>query len=168
MPRQKNSELPEPVEKATKYEIERRVTTIFKLMLKGFGRGDILQYIAENDEKNPAQAWGVSDRQIENYIATANARFKEYADAQRSGMLEKAVLRLEFVYMQCIKVQDYSKAIAALRELNLLLGLHAPTKVDSTITGEITHTGAFEIKTIDYRQTALPLAPLTTVTDVKN
>ena len=130
MPRRKTTDEPIEYEKATKAEIERRVTTLFKLMLKGYGRADMLQYVSENDAKNPETAWNISERQLENYIARANERFKEYSESQRSGMLDKAVMRLEYVYMQCIKVQDYSKAIAALRELNLLLGLHEPQKTN--------------------------------------
>ena len=130
MPRRKQSELDQPIEKATNYQIEQRVNQIFRLMLKGYGRADVFQYIAESDAKNPETAWNISDRQIDNYIQRANDKFREYADAQRAEMLHKAVLRLEYVYMQCIKVQDYSKAIAALRELNLLLGLHEPQKTN--------------------------------------
>lgn len=131
--------------KSTAAQFEKRVNDVYKLILKGAGRGDIIQYVLDSDEKyeksdkpeDRAKIWNVSESQIDHYIAKATERFKEYAAKQREDMFSKSLARLEFVYQSCIRVQDYSKAIAAVRELNLLMGLHEPAKSSQEHSGQI-------------------------------
>ena len=133
--------------KATAAQVERRVNEVYKLILRGLSRSDICQYVSDFDDKcaksdkpeERAKAWNVDERTIDRYIQRATERFKEYAASQREEMFSKSVARFEVVYSSCIRVQDYSKAIAALRELHLLMGLHEPQKIIDQ------HQGAIEI-----------------------
>ena len=108
-------------------QILERVTRIYELLIAGYPRRKILQYAAES-------GWGVKSRQIEAYIAQANALLEADAEVLRSQELGKAVNRLNLLYFSSLKVQDYQRALAAQRELNKLLGLYAPEQ--HSLTGE--------------------------------
>lgn len=121
-----------PPKKSTDAEITARVTTVYKLILNGADRHEILQYAAKMD-------WNVSDRSVDEYIARATAMFTERAakaaeraEEKRHERLGIAEAQLNMLFMKCVNVQDYKAALAVRRELSLLLGLHAPTRQEVT------------------------------------
>lgn len=135
--------------KSTQAEIETRVTEIYELMIGGASRTEMFRYGSET--------WGISSRQVEDYLKTAREKLATQLDKNRDANLSLAVERLTTIFRKTMKVQDYQRAIAAQRELNLLLGLYAPTKQDINIhhtwqdeavslikAGEITYEAALE------------------------
>jgi hypothetical protein len=115
-----------PGTKPTNAELKRRVNTVSDLLLMGSSRAEILQYIAE---KTP---WGISERTIDDYIARATEAYRKVAEFHREEQLGKAIRRLEMLFLRAMKVQDFQRALATQRELNALLGLYAPTKMEHT------------------------------------
>ena len=113
------------------------MTEIFNLLVLGTSRADILQYCSKKREESKIQTpqnvqWDVGERQIDEYIRHARKRLKQSASYQRDEMLGIAIERLNRLYKDNLKVQDYKGALAVQREINTLLGLHAPQQVQHT------------------------------------
>lgn len=121
--------------KVTNAESAERVTKIFELLLLGLSRQEIMQYCS---------AWNITTRQIDVYIQKATARLKAHADYKREEQLGVAIHRLNNLYRSSLKIQDYKGALAVQKELNLLLGLHAPSRHE--ITGKDGAPVKFELK----------------------
>ena len=105
--------------KATKAEKEIRIAKIYQMLVGGAPRPAILQYASENYA-------GISERATDELIAEATRRIIADAKPQQELELSKAITRLNSIFAACMKVTDFQRAIAAQRELNLLLGLYAP------------------------------------------
>lgn len=110
--------------KATKAEKEARVNAVYGMLISGAKRYQILQYASsDKGEKKP---WNVTPRQVDSYIREANALIASEAEWHRSRETGRAIAALDDLYQRSMKVQDYQRALAVRRELNLLLGLYAP------------------------------------------
>jgi hypothetical protein len=112
--------------KANKATYEARVNKVFEYLTAGMTRYQMLQHIANDKNKDYPLFKDVARRQFDNYIAQANAMFSAEAEFHRAREFGKAKSRLESIFQSSLKVQDYQRAIAAQRELNLMFGLHAP------------------------------------------
>src|SRR3989304_2924667 len=112
--------------KATKAAKEQRVNMVYTLLLNGASRMQIMQYASD-----PKNGWNITTRQVDTYIAEANGMLAAESEYHRGRELGKAIARLNNIYQHCMRVQDYGRAIAAQRELNTLLGLHAPPAVQT-------------------------------------
>lgn len=112
--------------KPNKAETEHRITEIYKLLLIGLARHDILRFCAEKTQ------WGLQVRAIEYLIAKATARLQEQAKYIRDIQLGKAIARMDDLYSRTHRIQDYKTALAAQKELNELLGLYAPKRMEFT------------------------------------
>ncbi len=64
----KPTSTPKKIVKSTKAELDQRVSEVQALLLQGYTRSYILQY---------GSKWGISDRQIEEYMAKASINLKE-------------------------------------------------------------------------------------------
>lgn len=110
--------------KPTKAERTQRITEVYKLLIIGLQRHDIIRYLAEKT------AWELADRTVDLYIARATEQITAHAKFERASELGKAILRLNDLYARTTKIQDYKTAMAIQRELNELMGLYAPTRLD--------------------------------------
>jgi hypothetical protein len=106
--------------KANDAEKEARVNKVYELLVNGFTRYQILQYVTTKTE------WKIEARQVDNYIKAANALIANEAEYHRAREIGRAISRLNDLYQKCLKVQDYQRALAAQRELNTLLSLYEP------------------------------------------
>lgn len=112
--------------KANKATYEARVNKVFEYLIAGMTRYQMLQHIASEKSKDYELFKDINKRQFDNYIAAANGMFAAEAEYYRGREFGKAKTRLEQIFQSSLKVPDYQRAIAAQRELNLMLGLHAP------------------------------------------
>ena len=113
--------------RGTQIEKEERVTAVYRLVIHGATREEILRHGSET--------WKVSTRQVEDYLAAAKVRFKALANYVREEELGKTRDRLEFLYGRNVKAQDFKAAHAVLSDAAKLLGLYAPTTTKSEVTG---------------------------------
>lgn len=118
--------------KVNNAESEKRVTEIFNLLVLGTSRADILQYCAKKRLESDGAVWDVETRQIDVYIKKARENLAKIAEYKRNEQLGIALERLNTLYKNNLKVQDYKGALAVQREINTLLGLHAPQEVRHT------------------------------------
>lgn len=135
--------------KANDEEIILRVESVYKMILKGKTRAQILRNAAEN--------WGVAERQGEEYLSRARALMLEDFTKERQEHLALAVERMNMVFGVSFDASDYQGAISAQREINKIIGLYAPVQqhIDIHVTwqdeavslikaGEITYEAALE------------------------
>lgn len=123
MPRpKKTNDNPSP--KATNHEAEKRVNLVYKMLLLGVSRADIIDYATNN--------WNIGAAMTDKYIAEANAIFKQQAEYIREDEFGKAVSRLQNLYEKNMKIQDYKAALATQKELNELLGMYPAKKLEHT------------------------------------
>ena len=73
--------------KSTKDEIQNRVNEIYGLLLRAWNHNQIVQYGSEK--------WGVSDRQVRDYLAEARKLLALDAEIERPQWLEAALARLQ-------------------------------------------------------------------------
>lgn len=107
--------------KTEKAERIKRVDAVFDLLIAGARRRDIIEYAQKNN-------WGVVPATIDTYIRSANDKLIQESQANREQELGRAINRLHNLYARASRVNDFRTALAAQRELSLLLGLHAPTR----------------------------------------
>ena len=115
--------------KSTDAEIEQRVSTVYRLMLRGSSRESILQYAAKKE-------WGVETRSVDGYIARAKNLLRKQAETDRTDELGKARARLNLLFGKALKTGDLRTALAVQKELNQLADLYPvpPTSLKAFLT----------------------------------
>ena len=115
--------------KTTNAEINIRVNEIIELIVMGFTRADILQYVAnigkkENDDRNP---WNVCIKTIDNYTRRARKLLEKSAKTITKRELGLAIRRFEDLFKRNLAIQDYKAALSVQKAKNELLGLITQT-----------------------------------------
>jgi hypothetical protein len=113
--------------KSSKAEVLQRVEKVFELRLGGAEYADIVQYASA-----PEQAWGVSGRQIWNYIAAADRRIKQRFDARAEHLLARHLLQRRTLYAHAMGAGDFRTALAVLQDEAKLEGLYPATRQELT------------------------------------
>jgi hypothetical protein len=114
--------------KSDKAELKRRVEEVFKLRLGGANFADIVQYAS-------AQSWGVSERQLRNYIEAAHRLIVERFDARAPYLLARHLLRRDQLYAHAVAAGDFRTALAVSQDEAKLEGLYP--KPGDELRGEI-------------------------------
>ena len=114
---------PTPVKKAQKkngraYERERlqRIVKVTELLMQGLTVPQIFQYASDKLK------WKVTERTIYTYVKFSNAEFTKEAQTKHAEEFGKALRRLNFLFANCLKIQDYKGALAMQREINEMMG----------------------------------------------
>ncbi|MDD3538489.1 MAG: hypothetical protein PHH65_09645 [Eubacteriales bacterium] len=120
--------------KSNSVEMRARVATVYRLLLSGLRRREVIQYAREKTE------WNVSDRTIDNYIRKASAEIKEVTDEELEAARGMAHKRLDTLYYKSLLINDYKTALAVQKEINELFGLK---------TAKIEHSGDVGVLIVD-------------------
>jgi hypothetical protein len=113
--------------KSTKAEVRKRVEEVFKLRLGGANFADIVQYASA-----PEQSWGVSERQVWNYIRAADKLIVERFDARAAYLLNRHLLQRNQLFAHAMGAGDFRTALAALQDEAKLEGLYPATRREFT------------------------------------
>lgn len=108
-------------ERSSQAEIDRRVSRVASLIVKGFRRAQIVAAAAEE--------WGVAARAADSYIARARRELRAEAFVVRSEMLGVAIRRYSDIYRKAYEAEDWSAAIKAQRAIDSILGIDKPVSV---------------------------------------
>jgi len=107
--------------KTTKSEIEIRVSQVYKLLLIGTSRRDILRYASEK--------WQSSDRSTDAYIASARKLMsKELSDDRQMALGEEIELRRHIIQKALVD-KKYQIALTAADSRAKLRGLFMPLEM---------------------------------------
>ena len=97
--------------------LEERLDSVKTLLCRGLDRATILQYATEKQ-------WNSSADQVDAWISAAQLQLAEDAGAiDTEAELGKALARLNHLYMNATKVQDFKTALAIQKEINKVLTL---------------------------------------------
>jgi len=103
--------------KSTSVELEARVSAIYRLLLSGMRRQEIIQYVADKTD------WGVSERTIDTYMEHARKEIAEVTSEERQASLGMAYKRLDMLYFKSLLINDYKTALAVQKEINDINGI---------------------------------------------
>ena len=92
--------------KSTNIEIDERINTVYKLLLEGNSRTQILQYGADT--------WDLKDRQMEEYIKRARDYQRLDAELERPEWLHESLSALKDIQRKATTRQQYSTALKAI------------------------------------------------------
>lgn len=103
--------------KCTSAEKAVRIATIYRLLLSGMRRREVLQYVTEKTD------WGLETSAIDKYIAEATREIKEVTAEEIETARGMAYKRLDTLYYKSLLINDYKTALAVQKEMNELFGL---------------------------------------------
>lgn len=103
--------------KCTSAEKAVRIATIYRLLLSGMRRREVLQYVTEKTD------WGLGTSAIDKYIAEATKEIKEVTAEEIETARGMAYKRLDMLYFKSLLINDYKTALAVQKEMNELFGL---------------------------------------------
>lgn len=103
--------------KCTSAEKAVRIATIYRLLLSGMRRREVLQYVTEKTD------WGIETSAIDKYIAEATKEIKEVTAEEIETARGMAYKRLDTLYYKSLLINDYKTALAVQKEMNELFGL---------------------------------------------
>jgi hypothetical protein len=92
--------------KATNVEIDGRINAVYKLLLEGNSRTQILQYGAET--------WDLGTRQVEEYIKRARDHQRLDAELERPEWLHESLCALKDIQRKATNGKQYSTALKAI------------------------------------------------------
>lgn len=117
-----------PKPKANNAESAKRTNDIYKMMLVGASRGDIIQFVAEK--------WQLTESMADEYISKANEILQSKIEQSQDTEFNRALQRREMLFQKCMTVQDYKAALSVEIDRSKLLKLYPATKTDITIKDE--------------------------------
>lgn len=92
------------------------------LLCRGLDRPTILTYAAQNN-------WEASPEEIDDWISKAQLQLAEDAgNIDTETELGKSLARLNYLYMNATKVQDFKTALSIQKEINKVLALKVQAK----------------------------------------
>ena len=92
--------------KSTNIEIDERINTVYKLLLEGNSRTQILQYGADT--------WNLKPRQLEEYIKRARDHQRLDAELERPEWLHESLCALKDIQRKATNKSQYSTALKAI------------------------------------------------------
>jgi hypothetical protein len=99
--------------KSTKDEIQSRVNVVYDLILRAYSHNQIVQHGSE--------LWGVSERQVRDYMAEARKLIALDSELERPQWLQAAIARLQDYEREARSKGNLNTAIQALEKQAKLL-----------------------------------------------
>jgi len=102
--------------KSTQTTIQQRLTEIQKFLFQGYTRAEIVQ--------NGSKKWGVSDRQIDDYIQMVTDEWQKESISDRSRSRIAHIQTRKHLYRKMYQKEDYRACILVLKDVAELEGLY--------------------------------------------
>lgn len=112
-------------------EVSARVSAVLELLASGVRRTEIVRI--------GSREWGVTSRQIDDYIAAATKLIQAEAARTREEALAEHVARRRQIYKRAMNNGDLHAALKAVQDEARLLGLYPSEKHDvhATLSGQV-------------------------------
>ena len=101
--------------KSTKAAKEFRVNTVYKFLVDGKSRSEILQFCADE--------WNISTRQGDQYIADARQRIEYDCTISRQEFLAETIVGLRSIRQQAERRGQLQVAVNSMRLMTELVGI---------------------------------------------
>ena len=113
--------------KANDFEKEQRIDTVCEFLIKGLTTAQMFRYVSSKTD------WGLSSRQLDNYISEAKQKIKN-SDNDKGFEIQRAKRRLENLYVKNEGFEDFKECRAIIETSAKLFGWNEPEKTESEIT----------------------------------
>ena len=113
--------------KATDFEKEQRIDLVCEFLIKGLTTAQMFRYVSSKTD------WGISSRQLDNYISEAKQKIKN-SDNDKGFEIQRAKRRLENLYVKNEGFEDFKECRAIIETSAKLFGWNEPEKTESEIT----------------------------------
>lgn len=111
--------------KATDLEINSRVAKVYSLLLNGQKRRGILHYASKNE-------WGVSDRQVDEYIRRASLILMDQAKENLDYARAMSLNRHDDLYFRSMSINDFKTSLAIQKSRDEISGVRQTGKMEVT------------------------------------
>ena len=101
--------------KSTKAAKEFRVNTVYKMLIDGASRSQILQFCSDE--------WNISTRQGDNYIAEAREKIQYDCTISRQEFLAETLVGLRSIRQQAERRGQLQVAVNSMRLMTELVGI---------------------------------------------
>ena len=88
--------------KANDFEKEQRIDTVCEFLIKGLTTAQMFRYVSSKTD------WGISSRQLDNYISEAKQKIKN-SDNDKGFEIQRAKRRLEKLYTKNEDIEEVLK-----------------------------------------------------------
>jgi hypothetical protein len=105
--------------KSNKVEIENRINKVYELLIIGGSNSDIFRYASDKGK------WGVTERQVENYIAEARKRILEIGNVHKDYIFSRNLARLDQLYFHAFTLQNHNVCLGIVKTINQMMGVFA-------------------------------------------
>lgn len=129
-----------PGDKRTKEEQNKVIEQVYQMLLLGMRPPQIFENVKKIAEKDGKEL--KCQATFYNDLAKARELLEKDAAPRRKMELGRNKARLEWLFMKLAAIQDYKGALAVTREINELLGLHAPKQLEFREIKPITYVPA--------------------------
>ena len=109
-------------EKATEIEKEKRIDIVCELLIKGLTTSQMFRYVSEKTK------WGISSRQLDNYISEAKQKIRNSDDIDKGFEIQRAKRRLESLYRKSEEIEDLRECRAIIETSAKLFGWNEAVK----------------------------------------
>ncbi len=127
--------------KATKAQVEARVTELLRIRLDGAEFWDVREYAREKEQEE-GSPWQLaegqkplSDGQLWRYLARVDRLIAESCRASRKKLLRRHLAQRRALYAKAVSQGDIRGALACVRDEAELQGIYPPAKVKAQHTG---------------------------------
>jgi hypothetical protein len=126
--------------KSDSSEFDKRVNTVYLLILQGFQRKQIIQYVSEN--------FNVGERQTDNYLEKAREIIKSNIDNDTNSKKNEILNQFYDLYQKNYQLEEYRECRNVLVSIANILGVEAPKKTDITTNGKELPNTALKVEIV--------------------
>lgn len=117
--------------KATNAQIELRLKEVYGMVANGKSRSYIVRYASEH--------WGISDRQVDNYLQRVHEQIKEdFGERDRLKLVNRQLAKINRLYAKNIENETLYECRLLIELENKMLGLNEAEKVEVDAKQSIT------------------------------
>ena len=123
--------------KSDSTEMEKRINTIYAMLLQGLQRKSVLQYCQEK--------WEIGESSVDQYLKKARLLMSD--DSQKDIDYKKSEILSQYydLYNKSYKNEDYKECKNILQQIATMLGVNAALKMDLTSGGKELQTPQINI-----------------------
>jgi hypothetical protein len=108
--------------------VHERTDQVYQLIIQGWRSSAIVRHCSDS--------WGITERQVQDYIKYARADIRKRATEIQKNGLKDMLNRHDDLRSRAYKINDLRLVIEIDREDAKLLGIYSPDKTDLTSKGE--------------------------------
>ena len=127
--------------KANDFEKEQRIDAVCEFLIKGLTTAQMFRYVSSKTD------WGISARQLDNYISEAKEKIKNSCN-DKGFEIQRAKRRLENLYIKNEGFEDFKECRAIIETSAKLFGWNEAEKHELSVKGQFDITKIYDVEDI--------------------